>query len=83
MSLDRAIQLLQAEVAAFGQGTKNQPQEKSTEWFLLRAKASGLSLLKRMQQLGIENDPAAAEHYYRRASKDAKLETTETPVGPS
>ena len=84
MSVERAIEQLQAEVDAFGQGTPNQPKEHSTAWFLLRAKATGLSMLKRLRQLNIEGDAAAAERYYRKASKEVKAETAEeTLVGPS
>jgi len=67
MGLDLAIEQLQAEVIAYGQGTLAQPKEHSTEWFLLRAKVLGLSSLKRMKQLGVEADPAAAERYYRKS----------------
>ena len=84
MSLDRAIVQLQAEISAFRQGTPQQPGENSTDWFLLRAKALGLSMLKRMQQLELKERPAEAERYYRNCSKTAKLETEkELTVEPS
>jgi len=84
MSVERAIEQLQTEMVAFGQGTPNQPKEHSTEWFILRARACGLSMLKRMKQLGVENEPAAAERFYRKASKEVKAETAEEGlVGPS
>lgn len=72
MSLKSAIDQLQVEVDSFGQGTQAQPRENTPEWFLLRAKAIGLSVLKRMAQLDIERDPAACERLYRECSKEAK-----------
>ena len=68
MSLERAIVQLEAEVADFRQGSPGQPKEGTPEWFLLRAKALGLSHLRRMQQLQVGGDPAAAERYYRGCS---------------
>ena len=68
MSLERAIELLEAEVADFRQGSPGQPKEGTPEWFLLRAKALGLSSLRRMQQLQVGGDPAASERYYRSCS---------------
>ena len=72
VSLERAIEQLEAEVADFRQGSPGQPKEGTPEWFLLRAKALGLSHLRRMQQLQLENDPAACERYYRSCSATFK-----------
>lgn len=72
MSLDRAIEQLQAEVDTFQQGTQNQPKEGTVEWFLLRAKALGLSQLKRMKQLGTEGNAAASERFYRACNSTFK-----------
>jgi hypothetical protein len=79
VSLDRAIEQLQAEVTAYGQGTLTQPLPDTTEWFLLRAKTLGLSSLKRMRQLGVELDSSAAERYYRKSSKAVKAEEPGPP----
>ena len=70
--LESAIALLEAEVEAFQQGTKFQPAEKSEAWFVLRAKALGLSHLRRMAQLRVHDDPAAAERFYRGCQKTFK-----------
>lgn len=72
MSLRLAIAQLEAEIAGFKQGTAQQPKEGSVEWFLLRAKATGLSMLKRMEQLDVERDAAAAERYYRKCGVEVK-----------
>lgn len=80
MSLDRAIAQLEAEVAAFNQGTLQQPAENSTEWFVLRAKSLGLSALRRMAQLQLHGEPASAERYYREAGKRCK--TADVPPAP-
>ena len=86
MSLEAAIRILQAEVTAFGQGTKTQPAEGSPEWFLLRAKVCGLTLLKKMQQLELDKSPKGADILYKKYSREVKAETAvplEAPVGPS
>ena len=87
MSLDRAIEQLQTEVTSYGHGTPTQPKPESAEWFLLRAKTLGLSALRRMKQLGVAGDPAAAERYYRRSSNEVKAvapgSAEEVIVGPS
>lgn len=72
MSLDRAIAQMEAEVAGFKQGTPDQPAEGTADWFLLRAKAIGLSNLRRMKQLEVGSDPAAAERYYRKCTSALK-----------
>lgn len=70
--LEQAISSLQDEVEGFHQGTKSQPKDDSADFFLLRAKALGLSALKRMIQLGVEGDPAATERFYRECAKQHK-----------
>lgn len=67
-AIDDAIARLQQEVVSFNQGTAQQPKEGTPEWFLLRAKSAGLSMLKRLRQLGCQNDAAASERYYRTCS---------------
>lgn len=82
--IDDAIALLEAEVAAFGQGTKDQPQEGTPEFFILRAKSIGLSMLKQMRVNGIDS-PARVESFYKASLKHAKigdiLDTLPTMVG--
>lgn len=80
MSLDAAIKVLEEEVAAFQQGTKDQPKEGSVDWFLLRARALSLSHLKRMQQLNLQGDAAAAERHYRNCSNLVKGADVPEPV---
>lgn len=70
--LDSAISQLQEELDSYGQGTPTQPRESTSSWFLLRATSIGLSYLKRVQQTGVEGDPAAAERLYRRAGQHLK-----------
>ncbi len=72
MRIYNAIAILEEEVAAFKQGTLDQPKEGTTDWFLLRAKALGLSHLRRMAQLSLHDNPAAAERFYRDCSKGMK-----------
>lgn len=77
MSLAQAITQLQAEVTSYGQGTLTQPLPRSTEWFLLRAKAVGLSLLKQLQQDGVELDLVGAERRYLSMLRAAKTPAIE------
>lgn len=56
---------LGGEIAQFNQGSKRQPKDHSTEWFLLRAKTLGNAYIQRVAQLGIESDPAACERLYK------------------
>jgi len=44
--LEEAVASLEAEVLAFGQGTKDQPEDLSRDFYLLRAKSLGLSYLR-------------------------------------
>ena len=71
MSLDRAITQLEEELAALGLGTKDQPAEGTTEWFLLRAKAIGLSFLRKARQMN-GAPPAEIERHFRKASIEVK-----------
>ncbi len=73
MTLQRAIDQLAEEVAAFKQGTADQPKENSPEWYLLRAKSLGLSHLKLMKQLGTD-DAGQIEQFHRQASRKLKHE---------
>lgn len=70
--LEAAIAVLEAEVAGFQQGTKDQPKEKTTDWFLLRAYGLGLSCLRALKARALEDDPPGAERFYRNASKGMK-----------
>jgi hypothetical protein len=78
--LDQAIVQMELLVDGFGQGTTGAPKPGTAEWFLLRAHALGLSSLRRMQQLDVAKDPAAAERFYRRCSHDFKRLTVPDPV---
>lgn len=68
MSLEAALSELQARLAA--QGTKTQPAEGTTDWFLLRATALGEQLLQNMKKC--KTDPAACEAAYKSALKAIK-----------
>ena len=78
--LERAIQELEALVAGFGQGGALAPREGTKDWFLLRAYALGLSQLRRMKQLALDEEPAAAERFYRKASTTFKQLNVPDPV---
>lgn len=78
--LEAAIAALEEEVEAFNQGTNQQPADGSSDWFVLRAKALGLSQLRRMAQLGLHGDPAAAERFYRSCAKTFKKLDVPDPV---
>lgn len=80
MSIDLAIAQLEEQVAGFQQGTKAQPRDGSTEWFVLRALALGLTHLKRMRQLGVAGDHAAAERFYRHSGRLFKQLNVPDPV---
>ena len=82
MSLDRAIIMLEEEVASFQQGTKSQPTDGSADWFVLRAKALGLSHLRRIKLLELERDSGGAERLYRRSISQLKLIETPLPEAP-
>lgn len=62
-ALDEAVALMGTEVAAYNVGTKKQPLESDPEFFVLRAKSIGLTMLKVMQQRGL--DARRAEGYYK------------------
>lgn len=76
-NLATAIEILEAEVAAFNHGTQAAPSIGSAEWFVLRAKALAVSHLKRIRQLGLDNDQTgrAVEEHYRGASRLVKGES--------
>ena len=73
--LEDAVAQMKERVADFGQGTAKQPKDGTTEWFLLRAAAAGLSFLQRMDTLKISHNPAACEELYRSAKKHFKQAT--------
>lgn len=70
--IDDAIAILEAEVAAFGQGTKDQPAEGTPEFFILRAKSVGLSMLRSMQARGLDS-PSRVESFYKATLRSAKI----------
>lgn len=72
--LDDAIDLLSAEIAVFNVGTQAAPRPSSPEWYVLRAKTLAVSHLKRMRQLGLDQDQdgRSAEAFYRRTSQTIK-----------
>lgn len=72
--LDDAIDILGAEIAAFNQGTQAAPRPSSPEWYVLRAKTLAVSHLKRMRQLGLDQDQdgRSAESFYRKTSQTIK-----------
>lgn len=80
MGIEQAILQLEGEIAVLQPGTKNQPGEGTTDWFVLRALALGLSNLRRMKQLEVQDDPAAAERFYRRCSNTFKQLEVPDPV---
>lgn len=80
MALDNAIKVMQEDVDSYNQGTNQQPAEGSTEWFVLRAKALGLSHLKRLAQLKLHGDPTGANRFYQACSKQFKLLDVPDPV---
>lgn len=69
--LQEAIAAMQAEVDAFGQGTKSQPKEHTASWFLLRGYTAGLSVLKAMERTQI-SDPKLCERYIGNVLKGVK-----------
>lgn len=70
MSLKVAIAQLQAQIAT--QGTKQQPKEGETEWYLYRAAAIGLAWLQQADRDGLGQNPRAVEVSYKLALKEAK-----------
>lgn len=71
---EAAITMLEAELAPFAQGSKQQPKDGTPEWFLLRAKAHGLTLLKRMVQLGVHESPKSSELFARSVGRFLKAD---------
>lgn len=71
MSLDDAIAVLEIEVAGFKLGTQDQPKADTPEFFLVRAKAVGLSMLKQMRAKGL-SEPERIESFYKQTSVTAK-----------
>jgi hypothetical protein len=70
MSLQKAIEVIEAELK--DQGTARQPADGTVEWWLMQARALGLSWLRRAGQLELgDRIPAASEHY-RKAGKYLK-----------
>lgn len=80
MSIAVAIRQLEDALAQAGVGTKQQPQEGTVDWFLVRATAIGLTHLRRMQQLDLGVDYAAAERHYRAAAEKIKAVDVPDPT---
>ena len=78
--LENAIAYYQTEVDSYGQGTKAQPADKSYEWFILRAMILGLAYLKRIQVLGVQDDPAACDRVYLKGNLHFKA--ADVPPAP-
>lgn len=72
MSLQRAIEQLQAEIDEYGQGTAQTPKEGTDDWYILRAKSVGLTFLKRVNQLRLDPNLAAVERFFRRFGNGIK-----------
>lgn len=68
--LTNAIALLTEEVSV--QGTPQQPKDGTTEWYLLRARAIGLSWLKQQAQLDLGEDFVAADQHFQRVTRNLK-----------
>ena len=68
--MDEAIVILQTEIEAL-QALRNGrgPQEGTTEWWLLRGKSIGLSMLRAMKVAGCTT-PVAAEAYRKTLRKE-------------
>ena len=73
-NLKWAREQLDLEVECYGHGTANQPKEKTQEWFMLRARSVGRTLLRRMEQLSLEGNPAEAERLYKSVLKAIKAD---------
>lgn len=71
MSLDLAIERLEAAIAM--QGTSQQPREGTSDWYMLRAYALGLSFLRSAQDKSV-TDPTEFENHFRHAAAVVKLE---------
>lgn len=72
MSVDAAIAQLETEVAAFKQGSKDQPKDGSAAWFMLRGLSAGLLMLKQMKLHGVANDPSQADRFFNNYTKQLK-----------
>lgn len=72
-SLGTAIMLLEGEVAALGS-----PPENTPNWYLLRGKSTGLSLLKALMQQGLFVSPTAVEDF----RKDLRIQLTKLGEPP-
>jgi hypothetical protein len=65
-AIDSAIARLEQELEDLGAhaaATSKRPAEGTSNWFLLRAKATGLSLLRQMNQLELLDAGSADAHY--------------------
>lgn len=56
--IDLAMYRLEERMA-----TINSPAERTTDWFLLRAYSTGLTLLKSIKAQGLQDDPVAADNF--------------------
>lgn len=78
LELDKAIEQCQADVDIL-----LTPKEDTVEWWLLRARSTGLSLLKTMQQQGFT--PLQADTFRKviRTNITGVAETVSTTIGPA
>jgi len=74
-TLEAAIATLEADIVRSGHGTPNAPAESSTEWYLNRARATGLTFLRGLAVSGLADDVEAAELDYRKSVRRLKAES--------
>lgn len=72
--LQIALSQLQEDIDSYGQGTARQPREGTADWYLLRAQVLGMSWLRRLNDLQLDQDVDAAERMYRNGAKYYKGE---------
>jgi len=80
VGIEQAILAMNEEIAEFHQGTPQQPDVHSADWFRLRALNLGRTYLLRVQQLEIHGDAGAAERFHGACDKAFKF--TDVPVEP-
>ena len=67
MSIDDAIARLENQLEELGLGGTKQPAGGSTDWYILRAIALGLSHLRHVKQLGHGEKHLEADRIYKKA----------------
>lgn len=76
MSLDAAIARCAAEFDSLGLGSPRGPKEGTTGWYVARARAAGLSMLRRAKQLEATS-PDEFEGFARAHVGEVKMSTPE------